>query len=418
MALADVTDWMSEFASPGHVWYAKRLSGNDTLANNSHQAGPYIPKEFLFEIFPALHRPEAENPGVLFDLYIDSHGDHRKVRAVWYNNKLRDGTRNESRLTGFGGAASALLNADSTGALAIFAFTLNDNGASDCHVWVCDKATEEDLFEERIGPVEPKQNVIWKPGEGVAQTLVLATGLDAKYLMRKTCALALSEMPAAWLEKFPTGEAIIKKTLELRPPTGMNPDARLLRRRLCEYEMFLSIEQAFFLPKIQTGDFQTIENFVGLAQSILQSRKSRSGNSLELHAREIMIEEGFKPETDFCHKPIVESGKKPDFIFPSQAAYNDPNFPEGRLRMLAAKTTCKDRWRQVINEANRIKEKHLLTLQEGISENQFAEMREEGIKLVVPDGLHSSYNETVRPHLISFESFIADIRLLALSRPR
>ena len=60
--------------------------------------------------------------------------------------------------------------------------------------------------------------------------------------------------------------------------------------------------------------------------------------------------------------------------------------------------------------ANRIKEKHLLTLQEGISENQFAEMREEGIKLVVPDGLHHSYNETVR-----FESFIADIRLLALN---
>jgi EcoRII C terminal len=50
------------------------------------------------------------------------------------------------------------------------------------------------------------------------------------------------------------------------------------------------------------------------------------------------------------------------------------------FRMLAAKTTCKDRWGQVINEAHQIKEKHLLTLQEGISENQFAEMREEGIQ--------------------------------------
>src|SRR5436305_12019791 len=105
---------------------------------------------------------------------------------------------------------------------------------------------------------------------------------------------------------------------------------------------------------IQTGHFQTIESFVGLAQSILQSRKSRSGNSLELHAREIMIEEGLVANLDFCHKPTVESGKKPDFIFPSQAAYDDKTFPDSKLRMLAAKTTCKDRWRQIINEAHRI----------------------------------------------------------------
>lgn len=46
--------------------------------------------------------------------------------------------------------------------------------------------------------------------------------------------------------------------------------------------------------------------------------------------------------------------------------------------------------------------------------NQFAEMREEGIKLVVPTGLHSTYSENIRHHLISFESFIGDVRLLAL----
>jgi hypothetical protein len=416
MALTDVTDWMSEFGTPGYIWYAKRLSGNDTLANRSHQAGPYIQKEFLFQIFPVLNRTDIKNPDLSFNLYIDSHADHQLVRAVWYNTKARgEGTRNESRLTGFGGASSALLNPDSTGALAIFAFKMADGAASECHVWVCDNAPEEDLFEERIGPVEPKQNVIWKPGEGVVPSLVAAKGPGTKFLPRRTCALLPSEIPASWLDKFPSGEAIIKKTLELRPPAGMNPDVRLLRRRQCEYEMFLSIEQEFFLPKIQTGEFKTIESFVGLAQSILQSRKSRSGNSLELHAREIMVEEGLVPNSDFCHKPTVESGKKPDFIFPSQSAYDDTTFPASRLRMLAAKTTCKDRWRQVINEANRIKTKHLLTLQEGISESQFAEMKEEGVLLVVPNGLHDAYNEAVRPHLISFESFIADIRLLGLA---
>jgi hypothetical protein len=412
MALADVTDWLDEFGSPGHIWYAKRLSGNDTLANQSHQAGPYIPKEFLFEMFPDLNRADAENPDLSFNLYIDSHADHRLVRAVWYNNKLRGGTRNETRLTGFGGASSALLDPDSTGALAIFSFTLNDNqGAADSHVWVCRDVTEEDLFEDRLGPVEPKQMVIWKPDEGMAATLFTVTAPAPN-----SCALDPSRMPPEWMEKFPTGETIIRKSLELRPPTGMNPDVRLLRRRVCEYEIFQSIEKAFFLPRIHAGNFQTIEGFVGLAQSILQSRKSRSGNSLELHAREIMIEEGLVANTDFCHKPTVESGKKPDFIFPSQAAYDDASYPEANLRMLAAKTTCKDRWRQVINEANRIRTKHLLTLQEGISDNQFAEMQEERIKLVVPTGLHSAYSENVRPHLISLESFIGDIRLLAFAR--
>lgn len=411
MALADVTDWLDEFGSPGHVLYAKRLSGNDTLANESHQAGPYIPKEFLFQMFPALNRADAENPDLSFNLYIDSHADHRLVRAVWYNNKLRGGTRNETRLTGFGGASSALLDPDSTGALAIFSFTLNDNqAASDSHVWVCRDVTEEDLFEDRLGPVEPKQMVIWKPDEGMSATLFTVAAPAPN-----SCSLDPSQMPPEWMEKFPTGETIIRKTLELRPPTGMNPDVRLLRRRVCEYEIFQSIEKAFFLPRIHAGNFQTIESFVGVAQSILQSRKSRSGHSLELHAREIMIEEGLVANTDFCHKPTVESGKKPDFIFPSQAAYDDTNFPEANLRMLAAKTTCKDRWRQVINEANRIRQKHLLTLQEGVSDNQFAEMQEEGIKLVVPTGLHSAYSENVRPHLISLESFIGDIRLLAFA---
>lgn len=80
--------------------------------------------------------------------------------------------------------------------------------------------------------------------------------------------------------------------------------------------------------------------------------------------------------------------------------------------MLAAKTTCKDRWRQIINEADRIRTKHLLTLQEGVSENQFREMTGSGVTLVVPEGLQHAYPGSVRPHLVTLESFIGDIRIL------
>lgn len=412
MALGDATDWMDEFGRPGNVWYAKRLSANDTLATHAHQAGPYIPKEFLFRMFPALNRPQEVNPDHRFDLFIDSHADHRRVRAVWYNNRVRgEGTRNEARLTGFGGGQSALLDPDSTGALAVFAFVLDPAGAATgCHVWVCRHETEEDLFEERLGPVEPKSFIIWTPGA------VPVEDLFADHpVARADCRLEPAEIPPAWLTAFPSGAEIIRKTLELRPPDGMNPDARMLRRRQCEYEVFQSVERAVWLPRIREG-FETIEGFVSLAQTILQSRKSRAGNSLELHAREIFNEEGLRAGQDFSHRPVIEGGKRPDFLFPSTDAYADAAFPPARLRMLAAKTTCKDRWRQVLNEADRIPLKHLLTLQEGVSEGQFREMREAGVQLVVPSGIHDSYPDLVRPHLVTLESFIGDVRLLGLSR--
>jgi hypothetical protein len=395
---------MDDFGQPGAIWYAKRLAANDTLATDSHQAGPYVQKDFMFRVFPVLNRPGSVNPDVRFDLYIDSHSDHRTVRAVWYNNALRGGTRNEIHLTGFGGRQSALLDPDSTGSLAVFAFVPSTNGApTECHVWVCDDATQADLFEERLGPVEPNQSVVWPP----------PLALFAQSTAPTSCALTPAEIPSAWLERFPSGEEIVRRTLAKRPPAGTNADVRILRRRHCEYEMFLSIERAVFLPRITEG-FTSVDGFLSLAQTILQSRKSRSGNSLELHAREILSEEGLAAGVAFTHRPVIEGGKRPDFLFPSVAAYSDPTFPAVRLRMLAAKTTCKDRWRQIINEADRIVVKHLLTLQEGVSEGQFREMTDAGVRLVVPAGLHRAFPDSVRSHLMTFESFIGEVRLLAM----
>ena len=82
--------------------------------------------------------------------------------------------------------------------------------------------------------------------------------------------------------------------------------------------------------------------------------------------------------------------------------------------MLAVKTTCKDRWRQVLNEADRIPQKHLLTLQEGVSEGQFREMTDAGVQLVVPKPLKTSYPASVQPYLSTLEEFIGDVRLLSL----
>ncbi len=58
--------------------------------------------------------------------------------------------------------------------------------------------------------------------------------------------------------------------------------------------------------------------------------------------------------------------------------------------MLAVKTTCKDRWRQILNEADKIHQVHLFTLREGVSLAQYREMRESGVRLVVPSSLHKN----------------------------
>ena len=405
MPLTDLTDWLTQFSGPDYIWFVKRLSGNDTLATKAHQAGPYIPKEFLFEVFPDLHRPKTRNPDKIFPLYIDSHADRRDVRAIWYNNRLHGRTRNEARITGFGGAASALLDPDSTGALTIFAFNPKKG---ECHVWVCQHETEEDVVEERIGPVEPGKAVVWSSKGLAAEIPVVAK-------VRANCWLAAKEIPPQWLKQFPSGEQIIRKTVELRADNALNPDKRLLRRRECEFEIFRSVEEAVELPAVRAG-FRSIGEFMGRAQTILQRRKARSGRSLELHAKELFVEEGLKEGTQFVHQPReADSGKRgPDFLFPSREAYSDPSFPSARLRMLAVKTTCKDRWRQILTEADRIKIKHLLTLQEGVSEKQFREMVGAGVQLVVPEPLKKTFPTSVQEHLQTMESFIADVRLLNL----
>lgn len=405
MALIDVVTWMDEQSVENTVWYAKRLSANDTLANGAHQAGPYIPKNFLFEIFPSLNCPRSENPEKRFWLAVDSHSDAREVRAVWYNNRQRGGTRNETRLTNFGGSSSPLLDPESTGSLAVFVFHTNEQSDATCHVWVCDSGVEADLIEDRIGPVEPsKGGLIWRPNRQLEE-------LSFPPPARSSCRLSSEQIGEYWQNRFPTPIEIINKTVELKPLLGMIPDLRLLKRRDCEFEIFRSIEEALEMPIIRQG-FSSIEEFISRAQTILQRRKSRSGRSLELHIKEIFLEENLNEHQHFSWQSSSEGERKPDFLFPSNEAYHNSMFPSERLRMLAVKTTCKDRWRQVLTEAARIDQKHLLTLQEGVSENQFKEMTEEGIKLVVPTGLHTCYPSSIRPHLQSLESFIGDIRML------
>ena len=139
------------------------------------------------------------------------------------------------------------------------------------------------------------------------------------------------------------------------------------------------------------------------ANTILNRRKSRAGKSLEHHLEEVF--NIFK--LIFQTLAITENNKKPDFIFPNIESYKNPRFNEKKLVLLASKTTCKDRWRQILNEADRIRTKHLFTLQQGISKNQLTEMKACGVQLVVPKAYLSSFPAEHRADILTLEQFVS-----------
>ncbi len=137
-------------------------------------------------------------------------------------------------------------------------------------------------------------------------------------------------------------------------------------------------------------------------------RKSRAGKSLEHHLAAIFDGNAIQ----YSAQAVTEGNKKPDFIFPSGEAYHNSSFNIQKLVTLAAKTTCKDRWRQVLNEANRLKDspKYLCTLQQGISGAQMDEMQAENVVLVVPEPYIVSYPEDRRDRIWTIARFVKYIQ--------
>jgi len=393
--------WLRDVSGDEWFWLAKRLSANDTLANNAHQAGPYLPNDVARSLFPGIFEPLRPNPDVQLPASIDSHdGQVRTVRGVWYNNRLTgNGTRNEFRLTRWGGGTSPLLHPDSTGALVLMAFEKSQNGSAiRLRVWVCKSAAEEDFLVECIGPVEPKQMVFVRPGQ-------LPAVVDAR---RKN---PIEAIPEEWTVTFPAAEQIFDFAVQhtpLAPCTSV--DERLLARRKVEYDVYRAVEERHVLPLARDG-FASVDAFVNFSNSITNRRKSRAGKSLELHLKKIFEEEGLS----FDHGATIEGNKRPDFLFPGAYHYRNREIPDEKLRMLGAKTTCKDRWRQILGEADRIKRKHLFTLQDGISETQHREMVERNVQLVVPKANLDGFPHAVRSELQTLDSFVRECRSICRS---
>ncbi len=359
----------------------KFISANNVGSTGSHECGYYLPKAAwpLYAPFPPEKGDNKKN-----DVKITWQADIQTDSVVtWYGK----GTRSEYRLTRFG-SDFPFLNEDCIGNLLI----LIPVSMNQFNAYVLD--TEEDIIE-----IQATLGV-----DIVGSWGVFDSQGSLIFENPQNCISRLFRKFSSSQSSFPTGQVFSDYTQnavnKCISKFGENStDKQLLRLIENEYRLFRMVERNLCQSKVSRL-FKNIDDFLSTAATILNRRKSRAGRSLENHVEYLFN----SASLNFDMRPPIDGN--PDVIFPSKEAYLDDTFPVDKLTMLGVKTTCKDRWRQVLNEAKRIPVKHLLTLQSGISKKQLDEMAIAKIVLIVPKGLHKDYPAEYRSKLLSIDSFI------------
>jgi hypothetical protein len=255
--------------------------------------------------------------------------------------------------------------------------------------------TEVDIDQERI--------------EFASRFILESIGISVEATEEKS----LDEMLSKFSGRFPTTNefsAYARSTLK-GIDCREDPDAALMAWMEREEILFRTLERHLIAGRISEGfgvgaGTVDVDGFLSFSLSVQNRRKSRVGLALENHLEVIFRQNNLR----YSRASITEHRSKPDFLFPSQAEYRDPDFDVLKLTMLGVKSTCKDRWRQVLAEADRIANKHLLTLETAISIQQTDEMASKNLQLVLPKNLHETYSQSQQSWLISLIDFTELVR--------
>ncbi|QCV55273.1 type II restriction endonuclease [Thermoactinomyces vulgaris] len=360
-------------------FFCKFLALNDVGLNpRSHQEGIYIPKKAAPLFFDKEGR-KGENKDRLINIFLEGDYPPIQARVIWYGRE----TRKEYRITRFW-AHSPFDRAEELGNLFIMVRASED----DYYVFILKKEEDIETFLNTFSISLTQNNAVFGVDENEE------TQLEKK----------INSFASLFTEFPPTIEVALKSR-EFYRERRDDPDKTLIKWVEIEYKIFNALEKVIYKKELTTP-FYDIDQLISFANTLLNRRKSRAGKSLEHHIDYILRQY----KIPFDHPGKTEGNKRPDFIFPSNDAYANIMFDEKKLTFLGAKTTCKDRWRQILNEADRIPVKHLLTLQQGISKNQLEEMKAEKVQLVVPKYLHGNYPIEYRSYLIDFKTFIEQMR--------
>ncbi len=368
-----------------NISFCKFLSANDTGATGGHQSGILVSKTAKDLLFP----------GVVLEGILK-----RDVKIKWQDDFITDSSftyyssKNELRITKFG-RGFPLLKPEQTGALFIF----TKQSEEDYSGYILETEEEIEEFLDTFGISSTETNCIFGSG-GIQRNEKEMLEIE-KYI--KTLDVEFPETG----EMSSAAQKISDEVYNHIEYLCTNPDKKIIEWTNMEYTLFRAIEQSRYGNIVKEG-FPSVEEFVKMANSVLNRRKSRAGKSLEHHLEAIFDANSIQ----YTSQAITEGNKKPDFIFPSEEAYHNFDFPTNSINSLAAKTTCKDRWRQVLNEANRLrdKDKFLCTLQQGISPAQMDEMQEEQVILVVPKPYISCYPTDRQNRIWTVSRFVSYVK--------
>lgn len=211
-------------------------------------------------------------------------------------------------------------------------------------------------------------------------------------------------------DRFPSTSDFSCLARELHPADPLaDPDLSLLGWMEREEALFRAYERNIVAERLREGFREDVEEFIRFSLSVHNRRKSRVGHAFENHLEAVFQAHGLRFEKG-SPKRVTENKSKPDFLFPGFPEYHDLTFPTSRLFLLGAKTTCKERWRQVLAEGKRLRTKYLATLEPGISKTHTDEMLAQNLQLVIPEPVHSSYTEAQQEQIIAVRGFIDRVK--------
>ncbi|HEY9124851.1 MAG TPA: type II restriction endonuclease [Bacteroidales bacterium] len=370
--------------------FCKFISANDAGKTGGHQEGFYIPKNSIPLMF--------DSPGV------KGENKERFVTIRWQNDfethsrfiYYGQGTRNEYRLTRFG-RGFPFLKDDNVGDLLVLCHIAED--FYEGFVLQTDAEIEEFFAAFNISSGETNRLI-------EKQIKVTAEDKLLQCFMLYVSTLKV-DFPST-IDLATNARNCYLKSFGIKPSQILShPDTELLNWLDAEFQLFKTIENTRYNVRINTP-FSSIEELVECANTILNRRKSRAGKSLEHHLAEIFNSFNLNYQTQV----ITEGNKRPDFIFPDSESYHNISYSSEKLVFLASKTTCKDRWRQILNEADRIKVKHLFTLQQGISSNQLAEMYKYDVRLVVPKPYLKTFPDEYKDKILTLDTFVNHVKII------
>ncbi|MAS08450.1 MAG: restriction endonuclease [Ahrensia sp.] len=221
----------------------------------------------------------------------------------------------------------------------------------------------------------------------------------------------LDEIVSRFNGKFPTTREfslLARQTCEKVAPRD-EPDKALETWLSHEEAMFRRLELQVVRERLRDGfattDDVDVEGFLKFSLGVQNRRKSRMGRAFENHLAALFTAWDIRYE----QQAITENNQKPDFIFPDLVTYQEAVPGEHILMMLGVKSTCKDRWRQILPEAAKIPNKHLATIEPSISESQTDQMQSYNVQLVVPTSVKLTYSDQQQDWLWTFSDFLGEV---------